>query len=244
MYLSILTLTLFGGCQDQAAKDENAKLTQKVADLERARDRLQADNDALKAAQKRADEEAAKAKKAQMFTKVGYKPGENKLTATFHTSMGDIACTLRPDEAPESVLNFIQLAMGEKEWTDTKGEKTTRPLYDGTIFHRVIPGFMIQGGDPAGNGTGGPGYEFADEVGSFTTFDHTGILAMANRGPNTQGSQFFITDGTPTHLNGKHTILGDCQNQDVVKAITGVERNKQDRPDKDVVLKHVDIAVK
>jgi peptidyl-prolyl cis-trans isomerase A (cyclophilin A) len=161
------------------------------------------------------------------------------------TSMGDIRCTLRPEEAPNSVLNFVQLAKGEKEWTDPKsGEKTKKPLYDGTIFHRVIPDFMIQGGDPLGNGTGGPGYEFEDEVGDFTVFDHPGILAMANAGPDTQGSQFFVTEGTPTHLNGKHTILGDCEDLDVVKKIARVPRSTPgDRPKEDVVLKTVKIAV-
>jgi peptidyl-prolyl cis-trans isomerase A (cyclophilin A) len=145
-------------------------------------------------------------------------------------------------EAPETVKNFVELAKGEREWTDpTSGKKSKKPLYDGTIFHRVIPGFMIQGGDPLGNGTGGPGYEFADEVGSFTVFNHSGILAMANSGPNTNGSQFFITEGKPTHLNGKHTIFGDCEDLGVVKAIASVERDREDRPLEDVVLKRVRI---
>lgn len=228
------------GCEDKTAEVD--KLTQQVADLERAKARLQTDNDTLKAQLKRLQDEADKAKKATMFQSLGYAPGK-KMIATFQTSMGDIHCTLRVDETPETILNFVQLARGEKEWTDTKGNKTTAPLYDGTIFHRVIPEFMVQGGDPAGNGSGGPGYTFADEVGEFTKFDHPGILAMANRGPNTNGSQFFITEGTPSHLNGKHAIFGDCEELNVVKAITGVERNKQDKPLKDVVLKHVEITV-
>lgn len=103
---------------------------------------------------------------------------------------------------------------------------------------------MIQGGDPLGNGTGGPGYEFADEVGDFTTFDHTGILAMANAGPDTNGSQFFITEGTPTHLNGKHSIFGDCEDLDVVAKIARVPAGRNDRPAKDVVLERVEISTK
>ena len=131
-----------------------------------------------------------------------------------------------------------------RSWTDPRtGKPSTAPLYDGTIFHRVIPDFMIQGGDPLGNGTGGPGYQFADEVGDFTVFDKPGILAMANSGPDTNGSQFFITEGTPTHLNGKHTIFGDCQELDVVKKIARVPTGANDRPTTDVVLKKVDIDV-
>src|SRR3954468_18537685 len=115
--------------------------------------------------------------------------------ATLKTSMGDIVVQLFEDKAPKTVANFIGLASGTKEWTDPKtGEKVKRPLYNGTIFHRVIPGFMIQGGDPLGNGTGGPGYKFDDETNNGMKLDDRGILAMANSGPNTNGSQFFITE--------------------------------------------------
>ncbi len=129
--------------------------------------------------------------------------------ATFHTSMGEIVCKLYEKEAPKTVANFIGLATGTKEWTHplTKARKK-EPLYTGTIFHRVIPNFMIQGGDPMGDGAGNPGYTFEDEIAPGLTFDRPGRLAMANRGPNTNGSQFFITEVPTTHLNGKHTIFG------------------------------------
>jgi peptidyl-prolyl cis-trans isomerase A (cyclophilin A) len=222
--------------------DENTSLKQRVADLERAKERLQQDNDALKSKVERFEQEATTAKMGAQAEALGAAPGK-KLTATLQTSMGDIHCTLRMDQAPETVTNFVQLAKGEKQWTDAKsGKKTTRPLYDGTVFHRVIPQFMIQGGDPAGNGTGGPGYQFADEVSSGATFDKPGLLAMANRGPNTNGSQFFITEGTPTHLNGKHTIFGDCTDLELVRKIARVDRSERDVPKTPVVIKHIAIA--
>ncbi|MES2641686.1 MAG: peptidylprolyl isomerase [Myxococcota bacterium] len=231
------------GCNGQDSQAENAKLTQRVADLERTRDRLEKDNEALKARVKRAQEEEDKGKKLASLEKLGLKDGQ-KLVATFQTSMGDISCVLRPEQAPETVANFVQLARGDKPWTDPKTRKeVTGPLYDGTTFHRVIPDFMIQGGDPLGNGTGGPGYEFADEVGDFTVFDKSGLLAMANSGPDTNGSQFFITEGTPTHLNGKHTIFGDCENLDLVAKIARVPA-KRDKPDTDVVIKKIVIAAR
>jgi peptidyl-prolyl cis-trans isomerase A (cyclophilin A) len=239
MFLMWLVL----GCNGQDSQAENAKLTQRVADLERTRDRLEKDNEALKARVKRAQEEEDKGKKLASLEKLGLKDGQ-KLVATFQTSMGDISCVLRPEQAPETVANFVQLARGDKPWTDPKTRKeVTGPLYDGTIFHRVIPDFMIQGGDPLGNGTGGPGYEFADEVGDFTVFDKSGLLAMANSGPDTNGSQFFITEGTPTHLNGKHTIFGDCENLDLVAKIARVP-SKRDKPDTDVVIKKIVIAAR
>lgn len=234
----ILLLSVLA-CKDQAMVEENERLKVRVGDLERVNTHLESDNEALKATVARL--EAAQTT-ADNNARLGV-PAGGKLTATFKTSMGDIHCTLRADQAPETVANFVQLAKGEKEWTNPKtGEKSKKPLYDGTIFHRVIPEFMIQGGDPLGTGTGGPGYEFADEVGDFTVFDHPGILAMANAGPDTNGSQFFITEGTPTHLNGKHSIFGDCENLDVVKAIARVPTGDRDKPLKDVVLEHVEIG--
>ncbi len=237
----LLLLSLLA-CKDQATLDENEKLKMRVGDLERANGRLERDNEALKAHAARADAERVDTANAGRLGVLGMKPGQ-KLLATFKTSMGDIHCTLRHQQAPETVLNFVQLARGEREWTDPRtGSVTKAPLYSGTIFHRVIPDFMIQGGDPLGNGTGGPGYEFADEVGEFTVFDHTAILAMANAGPDTNGSQFFITENMPTHLNGKHTIFGDCEELDLVKKIARVPAAKNDRPDVDVVLTAVEIS--
>ena len=237
MLTSLLVLNLFAGCKDQAMVDENDKLKQKVGDLERVNERLEKENTSLESQLESLKSRAAEADSTKPDGDVG---GGKKIVATFVTSMGDIKCTLRPEQAPETVANFMQLAKGEKEWQHPRThEKSKKPLYDGTIFHRVIPEFMIQGGDPAGNGTGGPGYEFPDEVGDFSLFDHPAILAMANSGPNTNGSQFFITEGTPTHLNGKHTIFGDCDNLDVVKKIARVPTDKRDKPNNDVVLKKI-----
>jgi peptidyl-prolyl cis-trans isomerase A (cyclophilin A) len=130
--------------------------------------------------------------------------------ATFQTSAGDIVVKLLPEKAPKTVENFLGLAEGTREWTDPRsGQKVKTPLYDGTVFHRVIPDFMIQGGDPLGTGTGGPGYKFGDEIGPDNKFDRPGLLAMANAGPNTNGSQFFITEVPTPHLNRGHTIFGE-----------------------------------
>jgi peptidyl-prolyl cis-trans isomerase A (cyclophilin A) len=132
------------------------------------------------------------------------------LYATISTSQGDIVIKFFSKDAPKTVANFVGLAAGEKEFTDsTTNKPTKRPYYDGLVFHRVIADFMIQGGDPTGTGSGGPGYSFEDEFKSGRGFDKVGLLAMANRGPATNGSQFFITTSTPTYLNGKHTIFGE-----------------------------------
>jgi len=142
------------------------------------------------------------------------------------------------------VANFVELAEGKREWTHSSTHKKSKDrLYDGTIFHRVIPDFMIQGGDPEGTGRGGPGYQFEDETkGSPHKFDKPGKLAMANAGPNTNGSQFFITVAATTWLTGKHTIFGEVvEGQDVVNKITAVPRGPQDRPKTDVVLKKVGV---
>jgi cyclophilin family peptidyl-prolyl cis-trans isomerase len=153
-------------------------------------------------------------------------------TAIFETSAGNITCTLFPDKAPLTVANFIGLATGTKEWKDPKTGKMMKgvPLYNGTIFHRVIPNFMIQGGDPTGTGMGDPGYSFKDEFSPGLTFDQPGRLAMANSGPGTNGSQFFITEVPTPHLNNHHTIFGQCQDLDVVKKIARVPVGPNDKP--------------
>ncbi len=165
--------------------------------------------------------------------------------ATMHTSLGDIRLILFKDQAPKTVRNFLELAEGNKEWTDPRTKsKTTAKLYDGTIFHRVISGFMIQGGDPLGKGIGGPGYNFADEFNSELTFDRPYLLAMANAGPNTNGSQFFITVVPTAWLTMKHSIFGEVADQasrDVVDAIAAVETASQDRPKVDVVINSVTV---
>jgi peptidyl-prolyl cis-trans isomerase A (cyclophilin A) len=162
-----------------------------------------------------------------------------------HTSLGDIRLILFKDQAPKTVRNFLELAEGNKEWTDPRTKsKTTAKLYDGTIFHRVIAGFMIQGGDPLGKGVGGPGYNFADEFNSELTFDRPYLLAMANAGPNTNGSQFFITVVPTAWLTMKHSIFGEVADQasrDVVDAIGAVETASQDRPKVDVVINSVTV---
>jgi peptidyl-prolyl cis-trans isomerase A (cyclophilin A) len=159
--------------------------------------------------------------------------------AVLNTSEGQIVCRLFPTEAPKTVANFIELAEGSREWTHpVTNKKSSDKLYEGTIFHRVIPNFMIQGGDPAGNGMGGPGYRFEDETkGSPHKFNVPGKLAMANAGPNTNGSQFFITVAPTDWLTGKHTIFGEvAEGQDVVEKISRVARNSQDKPHKPVVI--------
>jgi peptidyl-prolyl cis-trans isomerase A (cyclophilin A) len=164
--------------------------------------------------------------------------------AVFNTTEGKITVKLFEAVAPKTVANFIALAEGGKEWAHpTTRAKSTDKLYDGTIFHRVIPDFMIQGGDPAGTGMGGPGYRFEDETaGSPHKFDKPGKLAMANSGPNTNGSQFFITIAPTTWLTGKHTIFGEVVlGQDIVNKISLVPRNHQDKPHKPVVLESVTI---
>jgi len=169
------------------------------------------------------------------------KPVAEPLYAALKTSMGVIVIHLFEDKAPKTVENFVGLATGTKEWTDPRtGQKVKQPLYNGTIFHRVIPGFMIQGGDPLGRGTGGPGYRFADEFSPELRHNKAGILSMANSGPNTNGSQFFITLAPTPHLDNRHSVFGEVvQGQEVVVAIGNAPRGANDRPLKDAVLQEV-----
>ena len=164
--------------------------------------------------------------------------------ATLVTSKGTIKVRLLPDHAPMTVDNFVGLATGTKEWKDPRdGKKKTEPMYDGTVFHRVIPEFMIQAGDPTGTGTGGPGYEFEDEVAGGPGFSKPGYLAMANAGPGTNGSQFFITEAPTTWLTGKHTIFGEViEGMEIVNEIARVPRDKRDKPNDDVVIERVEIS--
>lgn len=167
------------------------------------------------------------------------------LTAVLHTSQGDIRLNLYPDQAPKTVANFVGLAEGTVAYEEpnAKGEGSG-PFYDGTIFHRVISGFMIQTGDPTGTGRGGPGYQFADEFHPDLQFDRPYLLAMANAGPNTNGSQFFISVGSATHLNFKHTIFGevaDQESRDVVDSIATAATAAGDRPVNDITIEQVEI---
>ncbi len=165
-------------------------------------------------------------------------------TATFVTSEGTFKAKLLDENAPTTVANFVDLASGKREWRDPRdNERKTDKLYDGTIFHRVIPDFMIQGGDPLGSGTGGPGYKFEDEFPpNGPKFDKPGLLAMANAGPNTNGSQFFVTVIPTPWLNNKHTIFGEVsEGMDVVTKISNLPTGAQDRPQTDVLLEQVEI---
>jgi peptidyl-prolyl cis-trans isomerase A (cyclophilin A) len=167
-------------------------------------------------------------------------------TAVLDTSMGRITCRLFDKQAPQTVANFVGLADGTKDWTDpaTREKEHGKPLYDGTTFHRVIPGFMAQGGDPLGTGLGDPGYYIQDEIDPSLMFNVPGRLAMANSGPNTDGSQFFVTEEILPDLNGHYTIFGECDPSSVlvVKTITRVERDAHDKPLSPVMLKKVTIV--
>ncbi|MGO8817019.1 MAG: peptidylprolyl isomerase [Terriglobia bacterium] len=169
------------------------------------------------------------------------KPGQY---AVFDTTLGEITCELFPDKAPVTVQNFVGLANGTKEFVDPKTkERIKRPFYNGLVFHRVIPEFMIQGGCPLGSGTGGPGYKFQDEFSKDLSFDQAGRLAMANAGPGTNGSQFFITVAPTDWLNNRHTIFGQVvKGLDVVDKIVNTPKGSQDRPKTAVVMNSVKIV--
>ncbi|MEJ7650677.1 MAG: peptidylprolyl isomerase [Nakamurella sp.] len=167
------------------------------------------------------------------------------LTATLHTSVGDVPIELFPNHAPKTVANFVGLAKGTREYStqNAQGGKTG-PFYDGAIFHRVIDGFMIQGGDPTGTGRGGPGYEFADEFHPELSFSKPYLLAMANAGPGTNGSQFFITTGKTPHLNFKHTIFGevtDPEGKKIIDTISGTSVDRFDKPTTDIVINSITV---
>ncbi len=169
----------------------------------------------------------------------------DNVRARLETNHGDVVLKLFSNEAPKTVQNFVELAEGKKKWTDpTTGAETSDRFYEGLTFHRVIPGFMIQGGCPRGDGRGGPGYTFKDEFHPDLVFDRPYLLAMANSGPNTNGSQFFITVGPTPHLNRKHTIFGEVVDQtsrDVVDKITAVRTSRGDRPVDPVVISGVKV---
>ncbi|MBI2568451.1 MAG: peptidylprolyl isomerase [Candidatus Schekmanbacteria bacterium] len=169
-------------------------------------------------------------------------PQGREVWALLHTNMGTLACLLYHEQTPRTVANFVGLARGKKAWRDPQsGQWVRRPLYDGTIFHRVIPSFMIQGGDPQGTGRGGPGYRFADELVPTLRHDRPGILSMANAGPDSNGSQFFITETPTPHLNNHHSVFGHCDDVELVKKIARVDRTPGDRPAQPVTLESVEI---
>ena len=175
------------------------------------------------------------------------KKAGGKVYAHFTTNLGTFTVELFEKDAPKTVANFVGLADGSKEWTDPKtGAKVKKPFYNGLIFHRVIPDFMIQGGDPLGTGSGDPGYKFGDEFGSGRKMDKAGVLAMANAGPNTNGSQFFITLKETNYLNGKHTVFGEVtEGMDTIRKIGQTKTSKPgDRPVTPVVIQSVTIERK
>ncbi len=171
-------------------------------------------------------------------------PGDGELRAKVRTNVGEFTLRLLEDVAPNTVANFVGLATGQTDWTDpTTGKPGEGPLYEGVVFHRVISGFMIQGGDPAGTGRGGPGYTFDDECDSRAKHHKAGMLSMANRGPGTNGSQFFITLGPTPHLDGQHTVFGEIvAGMDVIEKIGTTPTDPQNRPLEDIRIEGIDVA--
>jgi peptidyl-prolyl cis-trans isomerase A (cyclophilin A) len=188
----------------------------------------------------------AKAKAPNQHKKSHTNRKAKKVFAIMETSMGTFKVQLYPDKAPKTVANFVELAEGKKEWKDPKTGKTVKkPLYNGTVFHRIIKGFMIQGGDPEGTGMGDPGYQFDNEISPALKHDKPGVLAMANAGPNTNGSQFYITVAAKPYLDGSYSIFGQVvEHMDVVQKISEVKTGDKDRPLVPVVLKSVKIVEK
>lgn len=187
---------------------------------------------------------AKTAPKAEDLARYTADLGSGKLIALIQTSMGPLRCQLYEDKAPLTVANFVGLARGLKAWThpQTNQAQVGKPLYDGLIFHRVIPDFMLQGGDPLGLGMGGPGYQIPDEFGPGLKHDKGGLLSMANAGPNTGGSQFFVTEVATPWLDGKHAIFGECDNLDLIKKIARVDRDAMDRPASPVRIEKISIS--
>jgi len=243
LFLFLPTALLACG-EDADLQAENDRLGRKLTELESENARLEREGDRLHAQVRKLGDEVRALRVSTALSTIGLAPGD-ALEAVLETSRGAIHCELYPEKAPVTVQNFVQLAEGTRRWTDPRTkESVRRPLYDDTLIHRVKPRFMIQMGDPLGTGAGGPGYAFADETENGLTFTEPGLLAMANRGPDTNGSQFFITDrGTPNHLDGKHTIFGKCGDADVVQTIAETPRDEAtDRPEVDVRLKRVRIV--
>ena len=249
-----LAMLLVLGCQNQeqiaqletlnttvtGLKEDKSGLQNQVGQLQKENKSLKAKLKKLNADLQSAQQAKNKVKAEDLIKTLGLKKGQ-KLYATFQTSMGDLVAELYPRRAPETVANFVALAEGTKKWTDPKTrEQTQRPLYAGTVFHRVIPNFMIQGGDPLGTGRGGPGYRFADEFDPSLRHDGPGVLSMANSGRNTNGSQFFITEKATPHLDNKHSVFGKVtENVELVGQIARVKTQGGNRPLVPIILKDV-----
>jgi peptidyl-prolyl cis-trans isomerase A (cyclophilin A) len=205
-------------------------------------ERLDQESDVLHAENLRLQRELASALRLLSLHNAGLSEGAD-VSVSIQTSLGNMECSLFPALAPLTVSNFVALAEGSRDWVHPEtGEARTDPLYDGTVFHRVIPGFMIQGGDPVGSGQGGPGYRFEDETSPGLGFDRAGRLAMANQGPGTNGSQFFVTLAPRPELDGKHSIFGQCEGLEVAEAIAALPRHETDRPKDPPVLKRILIS--
>jgi peptidyl-prolyl cis-trans isomerase A (cyclophilin A) len=234
--ISLTLCALLFGCTAEL-KEENNQLQDNLGEVREELKTAQAENDSLRIEAERAKEATAAAEtaKALNVAPVG------GMWARFDTTMGTILCELQSDKAPNTVANFVGLAEGTKEWTNPKTKaKEKKPFYDGLIFHRVIPQFMIQGGDPMGTGRGGPGYKFADEF--HPDLRHKpGTLSMANSGPGTNGSQFFITEVATPHLDNRHSVFGYCEPLAVVKDITHAPTARGNRPLTDIMLTKVSI---
>ena len=232
-----LASALASGCTAEL-KEQNNLLEEQVAGLQAELRQMQAENDRLRLKA----ENIATGKTEELVVAADEKLPPGGLWAKLDTSMGDITCSLEPTKAPRTVENFVGLAEGTKEWTDPYiKSKKKKPLYNGTIFHRVIPNFMIQGGDPLGIGKGGPGYRFEDEF-HADLIHKPGTLSMANSGPNTNGSQFFITEVSTPHLDNKHSVFGYCTPIALIKKIARVPASRSDnRPVEDVTLEAVTI---
>ena len=243
--LSLMLPLLLVGCGEEGdLRAEKDLLERKLAEVVEDRARLEREADRLHARTRKLGDEVRALRVATALSTIGIAPGD-PLAAVLETSRGQVHCELFPEKSPMTVQNFVQLAEGTKAWTHpTTGERMRTPLYSGTLIHRVKPRFMVQMGDPLGTGAGGPGFTFGDETDNGLTFTEPGLLAMANRGPDTNGSQFFVTDrGTPNHLDGKHTIFGKCEDAAVVQTIAETPRDEAtDRPEVEVVLKRVRIV--
>jgi len=230
------------GC-NTGLKQEAEELRTQVNRLTEENRGLKKDVDTRDAELTRLRLEAREREAALIGARIGLTDPSQTLFATLETNNGDITLELFWKEAPNTVQNFVTLAEGTRKWRDPKsGAQVSRPLYDGLTFHRIIPDFMIQGGDPLGNGTGGPGYSFPDEFSPNLGHNKPGILSMANAGPDTNGSQFFITLAPKPDLDQKHSVFGQVvEGMDVVRAIAVLPRDKEDKPEEPVVIKHVRI---
>jgi peptidyl-prolyl cis-trans isomerase A (cyclophilin A) len=251
---ALLFLTLVAGCEHKSKKDDNtpppdkavmgsANATGKPTGDEMKPEPVAKDPAKDPGAARAGGDDVRPPVAADLAEYTKDLAGNGPLTATIDTSLGVFHCELFGDKAPMTVANFIGLATGKKPWLNPKTGTVEKgkPFFDGLTFHRVIAGFMIQGGDPLGQGTGGPGYQFGDEVNNGLEMK-PGVLAMANAGPGTNGSQFFITETAPSYLNNKHTIFGQCKEIDVVKKITGVPKGPGDRPDTPVTINKMTFA--